>query len=234
MRSAGWRRAPALALAVVLSALIAACGSGTRTAHRPAPRPKVATLRGSLLRVRATTLVVRESAGTNTVRVTFAPTATPIYAVTRVTAAAIQPGSCVAVRGDREATGTVVASALVVTSSVDDTCPAGAEPLPPPPVDSSRSPSPPPPLVSPSPPPLPGPAVVSGQVLSLGGGALGIEPSQGDPQVVLLSRDVPVFFFQPSGRSALVLPSCVVVQGTRSRRGLAAHRIVDWPPGTEC
>lgn len=222
------------ALAVVLGALLAACGPGAQTAHRPPAHPKAVTLRGALVQARATALIVQKGTGPSTVRVTFAPAATPIYAVTSATTSAIQPGSCVALRGEQDVAGTVAASALVVASSVDDTCPAGVEPLPPPPADPG--PPRPTPSARASPPAasLPGPVALSGQVLSLGGHAVGIGGGQGDPRVVLLPPNVQVFFFEPSGPSALVVPSCVVARGTRSRRGIAAQRIVDWPPGTQC
>lgn len=191
-------------------------------------------LQGSLLQVRGDTLTVRQHAGPGTVRVTFTPAATPIYAVTTSTTSAIQPGACVALRGERDTSGMVSASVMVVTSSVDDTCPVGVEPLPPPPADPSRSPSPPSPSVTPSPSGGPGPVVLTGQVLGLGGGAASVEMQRGDPRVVLVPRDVQVFLYQPSGPAALVVPSCVAVQGTRGRRTIAAHKIVDWPPGTQC
>lgn len=196
-------------------------------------------LRASLLRMRATSLTVQQGAGPGTVRVTFAPTATPIYAVTDSRPSAIQPGACITLRGERDAMGRVAASVMVLASSVDDTCPAGVEPpppAPPPPADPAPPPSPPSLSASPSPSPspLPGPVLLSGQVLSLGGDVVGIGGPQGEPHMVLLPPGVRVFFFQPSGPSALVVPSCVVVQGTRSRRTIAAHRIVDWPPGTQC
>lgn len=228
MRSPRWWPA---ALAALLGALIAACGSGAPATHRrPHTTPQEATLRGALLQVRGTTLVVQEGAGPATVRVTFAPMATPIYAVTSATPSAIQPGSCAAVQGERDASGLVAASGVVVASSVDDACPAGVEPPPPRAADPGPSPSPTPPPASPG----PGPVVFSGQVLSLGGGAISIGAQQGDPQVVVLSPGVQLFLFQPSGPAALAVPSCVVVQGTRSRNTIAAHRIVDWPPGTQC
>lgn len=227
MRSPRWWPA-APALAALLGALIAACGSSAAAAthRRPHTTPQEATLRGALLQVRAGTLVVQERAGPATVRVTFAPMATPIYAVTSATPSAIQPGSCAAVQGERDASGVVAASVVVVTSSVDDACPAGVEPLPPGAADPGPSPSPP--------PASPGPVVLSGQVVSLGGGAISIGAQSGDPQVVVLPPGVQLFLFQPSGPAALAVPSCVVVQGTRSRGTIAAHRIVDWPPATRC
>lgn len=235
MGSPRWRPA-APALAAVLGALLAACGPGAQTTHRPSHHPKAVTLSGSLLRVRATTLILQVGAGLATVRVTFRPTATPIYAVTNSTASAIEPGSCVALRGKRDTTGMVSAGVMVVTSSVDDTCPPGVEPLPPPPADPSRSPSPPSPRKSPSPSPSPGPGpvVLTGQVLGMGGGAVAVEVQQGDPHVVLVPRDAQVFLYQPSGPAALVVPSCVVVQGTRAGHAIAARKIVDWPAGTQC
>ena len=227
MRSPRWRPAvPVLAAAMTL--LIAACGSTAQATHQPPRHLREVTVTGSLLEVRSTMLTVQDGAGTGTVQVTFAPMATPIYAVTAATTGAIQPGSCVAARGERDATGTVTASAIVVTSSVDDACPDGIEPSPPAPADTSRAPLPP------SPSPVPGRVLVNGQVLSLGGGAATVDGPQGDPEVVLLRPGVPVLLFQASGRSALVIPSCLVIQGTRSRHAIAAQKIVDWPPGTQC
>ncbi len=235
MRRERWGPA-APVLAAVLGALMVACGAASQASHRPSHphRSRAVTVQGSLVQVNATTLTVQESVAGGTVRVTFAPMATPIYAVTTVTTAAIEPGSCVAARGERDANGTVVASAVMVTISVDDTCPTGSEPPPPPPADPSPSGSaaPPSPAVSHS--PLPGPVLLSGQVLSLGGGAIAIEGPQGDPEVILLPPGVRILFFQPSGQSALVIPSCVVAQGTRTPHAIAARKIVDWPPGTEC
>lgn len=221
-------------LAAVLAVLIAACGPAGQATHRPPPRRQV-TLRGSLLRVRPASLTVREGPGPRTVRVRYVPARTPIYSVTSATIAAVQPGSCAVLRGERGATGTVAASVVVVASSVDDTCPAGSVPSPPPPADPSPSPAAPPPSASPSTSPLPGPVLLHGQVLSVGGGAIGVEGPQGDPVVVLMPPDVQVLFYQPGGPSALVVPSCVVVRGlARPHRTVAARGIVDWPPGTQC
>lgn len=192
-----------------------------------------AALRGALLQVRATNLVVQEGAGPATVRVTFGPMTTPIYAVTGSTTSAIQPGWCAALTGQRNATGVVAASVVVMASSVDGACPDGVEPLPPGAATPSPSPSPRAPSAS-STPSLPGPVVLSGQVLSLGGGTITIEAQQGDPQVVLLLPGVQLFLFQPSGPAALGVPSCVVVEGIRSRGTIAAQRIVDWPSHTQC
>lgn len=228
-------RSPTPALVAVLVAVLAAsCGQAAPTAPRSSPGPASVTVRGALIRIRAATLLVQQRAGTGTVRVTFAPLATPIYRVTTATVADIQPGSCVAATGDRDATGTLAPRVIVVASSVDDACPVDSVPA---------TPSPPPgPVLSPSPSsgsfplptPTPGPAFLRGQVLSVGAHAIVVQGPQEDPAVVLLPPGVQVLFFQPGDRSSLVIPSCVVIQGIRRPQAIAALQIVDWPPGTGC
>ena len=229
MRRPSWRPAAPL-LAAMLGALVVACGGAAPARHHPPHRSRVVTVRGSLLQVAGGRLTLQDGAGPGTVQVTFAPMATPIYAVTTVTRGALEPGSCVTLRGERDATGRVTASVLLVATSVNDTCPAGIEPPPPQPADPRPSPSPP----SASSSPVAGLVLLSGQVLSVGGDAVAVEGAQGDPLVVVMPSNVQVLFFQPSGPSALVIPSCVVVQGTRSRHVIAARKIVDWPRGAEC
>lgn len=218
-------------MAAVLAALLAACTPPGQRASQPS-RP--VTLRGRLVQVRTTRLTVHAAAEERMVQVTFAPAATPIYAVSRSTTGAIQPGTCVAATGQLDATGAVIATALMVAASVDDTCPASAEPPPPPSVGAGSSPSPSSLGVPPSPSPAPGAAVLRGQVLSVGGGAVAVEHGGGEPVVIRLSHDVDVLFFQPGGRGSLVVPTCVVIDGIRTGQVVAARRIVDWPLGTEC
>lgn len=226
MRARGWGPA-ALALAAVLLASIAACAPAATRVHRA---PDVVTVRGDLVGVRGGTLTVLDPTTPAIVQVTFASSVTPIYAVTRVRAAAIQPGSCLAARAERDATGTVTARVIVVAASVDDRCPRHTVPDPPPPLDPSPPPSPRAPSASPG----PDPTLLRGQVLAVGERALSVEGGDQNPAVLQVPADVQVLLFQPSLRSALVMPSCVVVEGTRTRHTVAARRIVDWPPRTQC
>ncbi len=227
------RACPALlALAAALAALlVAACGTAAATTR---PRPRLSTpvtVRGALIRVRGTTLTVQRDGERGSVRVTFAPRTTPIYAVTTATSAVIQPGSCIVASGDRDGTGTLTADVIVAASSVDDTCPPGSVPAPPSAPDPSPSPSP---GSFPLPSPAPSPDVLSGQVLSVGADAIVVEGPEGNPAVVLLPHDDRVLFFQPADRSSLVIPSCVVIPGIRRARTVAARQITDWPTGTGC
>lgn len=227
MRGARWRAA-APSLAVVLAALIAACASTAPAAQRPLSSANEITLHGPLLRVQGTSFTMQ--VGGAAVAIRFAPAATPIYLVANATPAAIEPGSCADARFQRNAVGTLTATAMVVASSVDDACPAPSVPPPPAPPD----PSPPPPPSPGSAPPRPDSDLLMGQVLSVGGGAVGIEGPQGDPQVLLIPPGVPIWFYQPAGPAALAVPSCVVVRASRGRHAVTARKIVDWPPGTSC
>lgn len=233
MSSPRWRPASLALTAVLVAVLTAACGHATATTSRVSEGSAPVVVRGPLILVRATTLTVDHSPAGGSVRVTFAPRTTPIYGVTATTAAAIQPGSCVAATGDRDATGTLAANVIVVASSIDDTCPDDSVPAPPPPPGPPPS-STPSPGSFPLPTPTPGPAFLRGQVLSVGAGAIAVQGPQEDPAVVILPPDDQVLFFEPGDRSSLVVPSCVVIQGTRRRHAIAARQIVDWPSGTGC
>jgi hypothetical protein len=222
-------------LAALLVALLAGCGAVAGANHRPPHRSRAVTLRGSLVGVTATTLTVQQEARPGTVQVRFGAQVTPIYGVTAATSAVLQPGSCASVRGGRDESGTVTASDMVAALSVDGACPAGAVPDPPPAPLPSPAPPYPPPSASSTAAPAMHPVLLSGQVVSVGGRAVGIGGPQGDPQVVLLQPEARILFYQPAGPSALVVPSCVVVQGTRGAHGaIEAQKIVDWPTGTEC
>jgi hypothetical protein len=228
-----WRPA-SLALAAVLVVLLtAACGHAAAATTRVSEGSASVVVRGPLVSVRATTLTVDHSPVGGSVRVAFAPQTTPIYGVTATTAAAIEPGFCVAATGERDATGTLTASVIVVASSIDDTCPEDSVPAPPPPPGPLPSPTPSPGSF-PLPTPTPGPAFLRGQVLSVGARAIAVQGPEEDPAVVILPPDDRVLFFEPGDRSSLVVPSCVVIQGTRRRRAIAARQIVDWPSGTGC
>jgi len=215
-------------VAVLAAMLAAACGS-TATVARPPQHPVSVAVVGRLAGVHGSSLTVRDSASAGTMRVTFAPRATPIYSVSIATTGDIQPGSCVAAQGDRDATGNLTARVIVVASSADDACPAASVPSPPSPAVATPCPG-----SFPLPSPSPAPPVLQGQVLSLGGNAIAVQGPQGDPVVVMLAHGVRILFFAPADRSALVIPSCVVVQGTRSGRTVTARQIVDWPPHTGC
>lgn len=206
-----------LALAILAAALVPACGRAVDApaAHQVSHRIAAVSMRGSLVSVRGSLLDVRESAGAKPVRVTFDAATTPIFAVTAGTFADLQPGSCVAAEGVRNATGALITHEILVAGSVDDTCPAAALPSPPGPAGQN--------LVT-----------VRGQVVAVGGASITVQSDQADPSAVVLLPGVRVLFFQPGDRSSLLPGTCLVIQGTRSRGQTTAHQITDWPPAPTC
>lgn len=228
-------RAIPAAAGLTAALALAACGSGTNATTTGAKSTPTAqpsggpngfrrnAAAGELVQITGTSLVLNTTTGDVTVDFTGS---TPVTRTHTGTVADITTGSCILASGQKDATGTVTASTVVVNATVSGSCQGpglfgnggqrspGASPRP------SFSPRP-------GTPPI---AVARGQVTTVAGTAVTVKQPDGTSTTITVPTTVHVSVVQLAATSDLSVGDCVLATGPRNSAGVVTARSLNIQP----
>jgi hypothetical protein len=171
---------------------------------------------GTLAQINGTSLILTDTTGTD-VTVDYTNTTTITQTKTGVLAD-IVPGSCLVVTGQKDATGTLVASGVRLSPPVSGACPAGFGNRGPGGANGTR----PSPVGTPRATPAPGqpvPSLVAGKVTTVNGTAVTLQPTTGAAQTVTVPTTVPVAESSAASASDLTQGDCIQATGPKDSTG---------------
>lgn len=218
------RAAPILVVGSAL--LLAACGA-TATASTASPSPRAGSVAnqfrhgasGQLVQINGQTLILSGANGDTTVSFT---SATTINRTSIATLADIVPGTCIVAIGEKDATGTLLATTVRLAPMKSSGCalarPVGPRPNP------AASPRP-------SPAAQPGFNVVSGQVMAASGTSITVLTPSGS-QAITVPTTAGVTVNSAAAAADLQNGECIRAVGSKDSAGaVQATSITITPPG---
>jgi len=227
------RAVPAVA-GLTAALALAACGSSTNAAttgthSSPSAQPSGGAngfrrnaAAGELVQITGTSLVLNTTTGDVTVDFS---SSTPVSRTRTGNVADITAGTCILASGQKDATGLVTASTVVLTSKVNGTCQApggfgnGARRSP------GASPRP-----SFSPPPGPPIAIARGEVTTVAGTAVTLQETSGTTTTINVPTTVRVSVVDTGATSDLTVGDCVIATGPRNSSGVVTARSLNIVP----
>jgi hypothetical protein len=227
-----------LALGAVASLAVAACGSSSAsTGAAPSSsasqragrdggfRRNVAA--GELVRISGTSLLLNTQTGDVTVDYSAS---TPITRTRTGTVAEITPGSCINATGQRDSSGMLTASTVVLNSMVNGTCtgPGGPGGF-----SGDRSPGASPGFRLRTPPPgAPAIAFARGAVTAVSGTSVTVSQPSGSTVTITVPTTVRVTVAEVGSSSDLVIGACVLANGPKNSAGaVQARSLTIFPAG---
>ena len=229
-------RAIPAAAGLTAALALAACGSSTNATTTGAKSTPTAqpsggpngfrrnAAAGELVQIAGTSLVLNTTNGDVTVNFTGS---TPVTKTRTGTVADITSGSCIVASGQKDATGTVTASMVVVNATVNGSCQSpglfgngggqrspGASPRP------SFSPRP-------GTPPI---AIARGQVTGVAGTAVTVKQPDGTSTTITVPTTVHVSVVQLAATTDLNVGDCVLATGPRNSAGVVTARSLNIQP----
>jgi hypothetical protein len=214
--------AAALALAACGSGTAATSSSSTTSTSRPAGTGPGGVARrgaaGELAQINGTSLILNTTAGDVTVGYT---TTTTITQTKTGVLADIVPGSCVVITGQKDATGTLVASSVRLSQPVNGACTAGVGNRGPGAGTGTR----PNPGGTPRATPAPGqpvPSFAAGSVTAVNGTAVTVQPTTGAAQAVTVPTTVTVSESSAASPTDLTVGDCIQATGAKDSSGTVA------------
>ncbi len=170
---------------------------------------------GTLAQINGTSLILTDTTGTDvnvdyTNATTFTQTRTGVLAD-------IVPGSCLVVTGQKDATGTLVASSVRLSQPVNGACTAGLGNRGP---GGNGTPASPGATPRATPPPgQPVPSFAAGKVTAVNGTAVTLQPTTGAAQTVTVPTTVAVAESSAASASDLTQGDCIQAVGPKDSTG---------------
>jgi hypothetical protein len=209
--------------------VLAACG-GAAVASSSATAQPGASLNpsarsgasGQLVQINGQTLIVSNTNGDTNVSYT---SSTTIQRTSTGTVADVVAGSCAVVTGTKDSAGAIAATSVRLSSKVTNACatPAGGP---------GRGTGAPAARPSPAVTPNPNLAFVSGQVTSVNGTQMVIQPASGAAQDVSVPTTVRVSVVQAGSATDLAVGECVAANGPKSSSGTVQASAITISPAT--
>lgn len=174
---------------------------------------------GTLAQINGTSLILTDTTGTD-VTVDYTTTTAITQTKTGVLAD-IVPGSCVVITGQKDATGTLVASSVRLSQPVNGACAAGLGNGAPGAGTGTR----PNPGGTPRATPAPGqpvPSFAAGSVTAVNGTAVTVQPTTGAAQAVTVPTTVTVSESSAASPTDLTVGDCIQATGAKDSSGTVA------------